>query len=287
MSEIWTQASEQDQLKTLFSLGYFQGREWDEVRQFMLGDSLPQNAIEQYRDFHGIQGDEDPAEHMLRPRCGLPDFVRDPLEASQCKWPMLDVTTCPRISGLNPLSEEQERAAWLESIQAWNAVCGIRMALTDNYGAANIYADPGSTGPGVLAYSYLPCNVSQTDRLQQVYNRSTNWSYRLLVNVIIHEIGHAIGLDHGPRGSIMQPTAGGDILRPQAWDIEQVVLRYGLPNPSDPIPPPPVPGVAVEMKKAISKGFYYLEPVTSGEDAEIKKMIQPGKYRLLNEFEMG
>lgn len=287
MSEIWTQASEQDQLKILFSLGYFQDKEWDEVRYFMLGDPLPQNAIEQYRDFHGIKGDEDPAEHMLRPRCGLPDFVRDPLEASQCKWPMLDVTTSHMISGLNPLSAEQEHAAWLESIQAWNAVCGLRMTFTENYNSANIYASPGSTGPGVLAYSYLPCNASKEDRMQQVYNRSTNWSYRLLVNVIIHEIGHAIGLDHGPKGSIMQPTAGGDILRPQSWDIAQVVSRYGEPKPTDPTPPPPVPGFAIEMKHSLAKGFYYLEPVTSGEDVEYKQLIHPGKYRLLNEFEMG
>lgn len=285
MSE-WTPLSDEQQIQTLFALGYFQEKDWEEVRLFLSSDSVVKNAVEQYATFHGVKGEE-PAEHMLRPRCGLPDFVRDPLEASQCKWPMLDVTCSDRISGLNPLSSEQEHAAYLEALQAWNTVCGIRLRYTESFDQANIYSGVGSTGPGVLAYSYLPCNASPTDRLQQVYNRSTNWSYRLLVNVIIHEIGHAIGLDHGPQGSIMQPTAAGDILRPQSWDIEQVQQRYGLPKPTDPEAPPSDPSLVFDLKWTQAKGLYSLQEVETGYDLEVKKPIRVGKYRLLNEFEMG
>lgn len=279
----WTPSSEQDQISTLFDLGYFKGKEWDEVRSFMFRSPKVQQAIGQYEDFHRVVGEE-PSEHMLRPRCGLPDFVRDPQEAAMSKWRIKDVTTSNRLSGLSPLSAEREQAAWLEAIAAWNAVCGIQMTFIDDMSKANIYANPGSTGPGVLAYSYLPNNSGPEDQMQQVYNRSTNWSYALLLNVIIHEIGHAIGLDHGPHGSIMQPTAAGDILLPMAWDIEQARIRYGSPDPKSPTPRT---GFAMTVKSRISAGGCQLVPDVTDYDLDVATVIQPGRYRVVNEFQMG
>ena len=283
MSGIWTPPTEQDQIKTLWTLGYFAGREWDEVRSFMFRGQAVRDAIEHYADFHGLTGEE-PSQHMLRPRCGLPDFVRDPQEASQSKWRMKDVTTAHRLSGLNPLSAEREQAAWLEAIAAWSAVCGIRLSYIDDMARANIYANPGSTGAGVLAYSYLPNNSGPEDQMQQVYNRSTNWSYSLLLNVIIHEVGHAIGLDHGPRGSIMQPTAGGDITRPMTWDIEQARSRYGHPGPK---PPDAPSGFNLSVKYRLAPGNYRLEPSVTDFDMVVNEVIPTGRFRLVNEFEMG
>lgn len=254
--------SDQDTIRSLFSLGYFQGKEWEEVRKFLMGSQVVSDALDHYRDFHQLTGNEDPSTHMLFPRCGMPDLVRSPEESRACKWPMLDVTCAHRLSGLNPLSAEQEHQAWLDMIENWNSVCGIRLKYQEDMDTANIYATPGSTGAGVLAYSYLPCGASQSDRMQQVYNSKTNWSYALLLQVMTHEIGHAIGLDHGPRGSLMQPTASGDITKPQSWDIAEVVARYGAPNPKPPPgPPPPNPPGPVELV--------------------IIKTIQPGKYRLV------
>lgn len=283
MSAVWTPPTEQEQLGTLFKLGYFQGREWDEVRSLLFGGAAVRDAIEKYADFHGLSGEE-PSEHMLRPRCGLPDFARDAEESRLSKWRMLDVTTAHRLAGLNPLSAEREQAAWLEAIQAWNAVCGIRMTQIEDMATANIYANPGSTGPGVLAYSYLPNDSGPDEQLQQVYNRSTNWSYSLLLNVIIHEVGHAIGLDHGPRGSIMQPTAGGDITRPATWDIQQVVSRYGQPGPQSPDQPA---GFSLTLKTQLSQGNYRLEPNSTDYDIVVNEAIGAGRFRLINEFEMG
>lgn len=283
MSHLWTPPTEQEQVANLFKLGYFAGREWDEVRSFMFGGAAVRDAIEKYADFHGLRGEE-PSEHMQRPRCGLPDLVRDPQEAGLAKWRTLDVTTSHRLSGLNPLSADREHAAWLESIAAWSAVCGIRLTFIDDMNRANIYANPGSTGAGVLAWSYLPNDSGPEDQLQQQYNRSTNWSYELLLNVAIHELGHAIGLDHGPRGSIMQPTAGGDITRPQSWDIEQVVSRYGHPRTAPPEPPQPF---ALTLRSRLSPGEYRLEPNVSHYDLVVNEAIPPGRFLLVSEFEMG
>ncbi len=194
MTPAWPQPTENDQLRFLFQLGYFADQEWDVVRSFMFGSAVVKDAIDRYADFHGVTGEE-PSEHMLRPRCGMPDFARAPEAASQSKWRMLDVTTAHRLSGLNPLSAEREHALWLAADEAWNAVCGIRLKHIDDMATANIYANPGSTGAGVLAYSYLPNNSGPEDQMQQVYNRATNWSERLLLQVLIHHRLHPYQLE--------------------------------------------------------------------------------------------
>jgi hypothetical protein len=255
--------SDQDVLQRFFSLGYFQGAEWDEVRTFVLSDLKVKQAVEQFRDFHGLQPDDKVDEQLVTqlfvPRCGLPDFVR--MDArGLCKWPMLDVTCAQRISGLQPLDAETEKRLYQRALQNWNDVCGIRLKLVDAYDSANIYSGVGNTSSGVLAYSYLPCGASQSTRLQQVYNRATNWSQNLLLQVITHEIGHAIGLDHGPSGALMQPSANGAITKPQAWDIQQVQSRYGKPGPKPPMPPT---GPAIIISSDLKAGRYRLVPDTS------------------------
>ena len=109
MNGLWQQPTEQDQLRTLFNLGYFADSAWDSVKTLLFGSAPVRDAIEHYADFHGINGD-DVSTHQLRPRCGLPDFVRDPLDARLSKWRILDITTSNKLSGLNPLSAEREHS---------------------------------------------------------------------------------------------------------------------------------------------------------------------------------
>lgn len=266
------EASKEDILRKFFALGYFQGENWERVRQFALGSEVVAKAVEQYREKNDLPGsgdvDDGLIHDLMMPRCGVPDFA---MSAGPCKWPMLRVTASHRLEGLNPLADEVERSVWLEAMAAWNAVCGIVLTFSEDMASANIYANVGSTDPGVLAYSYLPCGASPTTRLAQIYNRSTNWSRALLLNVAIHEIGHAIGLDHGPRGSIMQPTANGSITAPQAWDINEVVSRYG--KPTAPPQPPPVPpgtptptGPRIVIGADLKAGQYVLTPVAPDWD---------------------
>jgi hypothetical protein len=266
------QPSKEDVLRKFFALGYFQGQEWDKVRHFVLGSKQVVDAIERYRDKHELPAgnviDDTLVTSLMMPRCGVPDFA---MSAGVCKWPMLKVTAAHRIEGLNPLASEIEKAVWLEALAAWNAVCGLSLTYTDDMASANIYANVGSTDPGVLAYSYLPCGATPSTRLAQVYNRATNWSRNLLLNVAIHELGHAIGLDHGPRGCIMQPTANGSITSPQEWDIAEVVSRYGKPKEpplSPPVPQPPLPpnGPRIVLGSNMKAGEYVLVPASPDWD---------------------
>lgn len=240
-----TDSEKAEVINRLFQFSYFATPEWKDVRDLLTTDSAIRQAVSQYRTFNGLTPGEQIDEELLieisKPRCSVPDFVR-PAEASLCKWPMMNVTLAHKLSALNPLSSEVEDQLVRKACAAWNAACGINLQVTSAFGSSNINSEVGSTGAGVLAYSYLPCGASQNTRLQQVYSRSTNWSQNLLLQVLIHEIGHAIGLDHGPQGALMQPTASGNILAPQSWDIAQVQSRYGKPQPKpEPEPPKPEP----------------------------------------------
>jgi hypothetical protein len=73
----------------------------------------------------------------------------------------------------------------------------------------------------------------------------------------MHEGGHAIGLLHGPPGSIMQATFDPSIKHPQQWDIAEARQRYGAAAvvPTEPTDPDdPAEFVAIPSFK-IPKGW--------------------------------
>lgn len=201
------------------------------------------DLVAEYQAFHGLEQTglitEDVEMTLTQRFCDVPDRVAS--AGSQCKWPMLDVTYSHRLQ-FPGMSAEECDAAFRAAAESWNAVCGLRLAPGD-WSTSNIWAEAARIDGrnGTLAYSYLPCgNVHSRTRLQQRYDTGDGWDRRKLQGVAAHEQGHAIGLDHGPTGALMQPYWNG-ILTPQKWDIAQVKSRYG--NPSAPPSPPSDPPV--------------------------------------------
>ena len=275
-------ATDEDVLRNLFAAGWFADSGWDSVKELTLGSDATRRAVEGYRVFHGLEGsgvDDDLVTQLMRPRCALPDLIRSE-EAGLAQWDrrLASVNCAQDVASLNPLASDVERNLYVQALTEWNKVCGIKLRLVGAYGSANINSGVGPTSGGVLAYSYLPgVNAGAGTKLSQVYGRSINWSPHLLLQVFIHEVGHAIGLDHGPSGSLMQPTASGSILKPQAWDIAQVYARYGNPEAgSDPSPipgaPPPVPPTP---------------PIVPGEPTEtvleVVGTLGAGRYRIVRD----
>lgn len=219
-------------------------------------DSKVQAILEQYgwvnlddfQSFYGLKADGivgPLTSHMLRaPRiCGNEDVSA----AGGCQWPFKDVTYNTHAWRISQFSNEVVDEIYDEAMDSWNAVCGLTLHRIDER-RGNIYTTDSPQGRGgTLATSYLPCgNPGRSTRMKQWYDSAENWSRQFLLAVMVHEIGHAIGLDHsGSRSDIMYPYANNSIYKPATGDIRRVVSRYGDPIPDVPDVPdvPDIPDV--------------------------------------------
>jgi hypothetical protein len=158
--------------------------------------------------------------------CKLPES-RARVWVQPTSWPM-------------PISDVHQ--AFGQAVRIWTSVARLELEPVEGYTDADILVRPCSIdGQGkVLAWSEMPCPYRPP--IAQCYDVREDWDPRLdaprgkisLAVVMAHEIGHALGLPHGPQGNIMAPTYDGMVTRPGPWDIEQIQLRYGAATPPTP-----------------------------------------------------
>ena len=94
-------------------------------------------------------------------------------------------------------------------------------------------------GGRVVAWSGLPC--PWRGHIQQRYDTSEKWALVFnprsgmpLPNVVAHEIGHALGLGHGPSNNIMHASIQSHMTGLGSWDREEILRRYKPAKPSEP-----------------------------------------------------
>lgn len=235
-------------LKKLLELGYFGLQKWGDVKNIK-GARL-NRAITEFQKFHGLDPDGEvgpkTANAMSRRRCGLPDYEMRLNAEEVCAWPMKTVRYCPEIN-LPGITKAQAIQAFDIACQQWVSICGIQMEKTEA-NKANIYAKSGTgrangldNRGGTLAWSELPCSARATTQLDQMYDEAEAWSFNMAVAVICHEVGHALGLPHLPKGNLLAPYYDPNVTKPQKGDIAEMIARYGKPSTS-PAPPPVDPG---------------------------------------------
>lgn len=182
------------------------------------------------------------------PFCGLSSSALASAATNVCRWNHAPISIAHRmVLPRANITAEQVSQLFRQCVAAWSSVCRIDLRFQDDPNA-NILANVDAMdGPGgVLGESYLPCgNVNPRTQLTQRYDTGENWTLSFLYRVILHEVGHALGLPHAPQGSAVMSPYLTDFATPQGWDIQQMQQRYpGAPiTPQVPDPPakPPEP----------------------------------------------
>lgn len=195
-------------------------------------------AIASFQVFHKLpqtgEMDIGTVHLMTNPhRCGLPDMMA----AEEAMWPMKRVAFLSRLN----LGLPNAGAIYAQGAQQWNDCSGIELFAVTDISLANIYADDysnprdsfGQRG-GVLADSGVPFGATPKTKIPQRYDTAEAWDDVMLLAVATHELGHAIGLGHLSKGNLLAPYYDRRITKPQAGDIEEVVRRYGRPQPKTP-----------------------------------------------------
>lgn len=222
------------------------------------------DAIEAFQDWSGRKNaggelDLETLEDLSAPRfCALHD--RLPQTAGVCKWPDGNIPYFVKdaFAGIS-LEKTWEAFDW--ALGEWAKAGKLKPARATSAASARIVAGIAKIdGPnGVLAQSYLPCgNTRQTP---QEYDTAEAWSNEWFCRIVVlHELGHALGIPHAPgKGSIMSPYYDPALKSLQAWDVAEIVKRYGAATPTpDPIP---TPG---------NKIILYHSPLPSGWTIEVR-----------------
>ncbi|KAK9248128.1 Matrixin-domain-containing protein [Lipomyces tetrasporus] len=185
--------------------------------------------------------DDETADLMRTPRCGLPDGLGlAELSAGQKRWNKETITYC-FDSFSTDMAPEKAADIVSEAFDKWSAVSPLSFIQVDRDKDADIrigwaHGEHGDGNPfdgigKVLAHAYFPppTGSHRFDRLagDAHFDEAERWTTNLLESVAVHEFGHSLGLEHSDvPNSVMYPFANG-VTALTAADIAAIRKVYG------------------------------------------------------------
>jgi predicted Zn-dependent protease len=230
------------------------------------GESLAV-ALLSFQGFHKLKTtgtlNAETAEKLMAPRCGMPDRVK-----AEGRWGIKELRYWQNIR-FSFLDSKVVADAYDKAWAQWVAVCGMHATLSPAPTGSNVVATSGHIDEQyqVLAWSEMPPGSATAGVvLRQMYDDAEKEyasNLDMLVAVMCHEIGHALGLDHSTNPRDLMAPYITDIVRPQPGDVQRIQALYGppvaTPAPSPdpgpnlpPIPPPPAPAPDVITRVVVA-----------------------------------
>jgi hypothetical protein len=206
-------------------------------------------GIDKLKEFLDLHSELEVLKVLDLPRCSVPDFQT--LPASNRKWGIKTLTYYIEKRDTD-LSPEVWDATIDKALKNWSAVADLKFNRVNSSNANIIVSvgrgrSSGFDGPnGTLAWAQLPPSSNYKGTLLTKADADEKWIVSgsngiRLENVMCHEFGHILGLDHSNiRTALMAPIYSPNVPVPQSRDdISRIVSLYGLPkNNPTPIPQP-------------------------------------------------